>query len=144
MFRSGNWVCLQNCHLARSWMPHLEALVEGLPSRAEMHPDFRLWLTSAPCAHFPVPVLQSSIKITMEPPKVGPKPQTSFSGSSYNLVQLSQDRRTSFCLELSTVRTLPYSIASFKTFCIVYHLVVCHYSHSNLMKEPLYPKIVHS
>ena len=66
---SGDWVCLQNCHLAKSWMVRMEQIVEGLQTDPDVHDDFRLWLTSMPAAHFPVPVLQSGIKVTMEPPK---------------------------------------------------------------------------
>ena len=53
-------------------MPELERQVAKLrmDSEPEVHINFRLWLTSMPCAHFPVPVLQSGIKITMETPKV--------------------------------------------------------------------------
>nr|XP_046487754.1 dynein axonemal heavy chain 1-like [Neodiprion pinetum] len=64
----GNWLFFQNCHLAPSWMPRLETLVDEL-SPESTHRDFRLWLTSLPCAHFPVSILQNCSKITVEPPR---------------------------------------------------------------------------
>ena len=65
--RNGDWVCLQNCHLAVSWLPRLEAILEETAGTDE-HPDYRLWLTSMPSKAFPVPVLQNGIKLTQEPP----------------------------------------------------------------------------
>ncbi|XP_062904770.1 dynein axonemal heavy chain 2 [Mobula hypostoma] len=64
----GNWVFLANCHLSLSWMPQLDKLIEQLQIE-DPHPDFRLWISSSPHPDFPVSILQSSIKITTEPPK---------------------------------------------------------------------------
>ena len=66
--RDGNWVYLQNCHLYASWMPSL-ARIAGNFKPDDINDDFRLWLSSMPSPVFPVSVLQSGLKITMEPPK---------------------------------------------------------------------------
>ena len=44
---AGDWVCLQNCHLASSWMPAMESLRESLQT-IKLHEEFRLWLSSMP------------------------------------------------------------------------------------------------
>ncbi|KAL1493068.1 hypothetical protein ABEB36_011203 [Hypothenemus hampei] len=67
----GHWVVLQNIHLVKKWLPalekHLEKYAEG------SHPDYRVFISAEPAssstAHIiPQGILESSIKITNEPP----------------------------------------------------------------------------
>jgi len=81
--KTGDWVLLQNCHLAKSWMPRLESLLASFnePPRPDaptsdlfiagnsIHQSFRLFLTSFPASYFPVSILQNGLKLTNEPPK---------------------------------------------------------------------------
>ncbi|KAG7222943.1 hypothetical protein INR49_015970 [Caranx melampygus] len=68
--KSGNWVFLQNCHLAVSWMLAMEELIKTFTEPdTSIHENFRLFLSSMPTKVFPVTVLQNAVKVTNEPPK---------------------------------------------------------------------------
>nr|XP_015200901.1 PREDICTED: dynein heavy chain 6, axonemal [Lepisosteus oculatus] len=67
---TGNWIFLQNCHLAVSWMLAMEELIKSFTEpNTTIHENFRLFLSSMPTKIFPVTVLQNSVKVTNEPPK---------------------------------------------------------------------------
>lgn len=67
---TGDWVFLQNCHLAASWMNRLETIVKDFNNvDAGIHPNFRMFLSSMPSKVFPIAVLQDGVKVTNEPPK---------------------------------------------------------------------------
>ncbi|XP_017317258.1 dynein axonemal heavy chain 6 isoform X2 [Ictalurus punctatus] len=68
--KNGNWIFLQNCHLAVSWMLSMEEIIKSFSEPdITIHENFRLFLSSMPTSVFPVTVLQNSVKVTNEPPK---------------------------------------------------------------------------
>ncbi|CAD5112359.1 DgyrCDS1592 [Dimorphilus gyrociliatus] len=68
--KTGDWVFLQNCHLAASWMLSMEEMIKKMQEKPQdVHEDFRLFLSSMPAKSFPVTVLQNAVKVTNEPPK---------------------------------------------------------------------------
>lgn len=56
--------------MQQSWLSQLEKLIDrNLDfAKGKGNSDFRLFLTSLPIDNFPISILQSSIKITNEPP----------------------------------------------------------------------------
>ncbi|XP_024875279.1 dynein beta chain, ciliary [Temnothorax curvispinosus] len=69
--KNGHWVVLQNIHLVKKWLPLLEKKLEMAAEGS--NPDYRMFMSaepaSTPAGHIiPQGILESSIKITNEPP----------------------------------------------------------------------------
>ncbi|XP_067212065.1 dynein beta chain, ciliary [Linepithema humile] len=69
--KNGHWVVLQNIHLVKKWLPLLEKKLEMAAEGS--HADYRMFMSaepaSTPAGHIiPQGILESSIKITNEPP----------------------------------------------------------------------------
>ncbi|XP_059505480.1 dynein axonemal heavy chain 1 [Stegostoma tigrinum] len=101
----GKWVFFQNCHLAPSWMPSLERLIETVDPD-KVHRDFRIWLTSLPSNKFPVSILQNGSKMTIEPPR----------GIKANLMKTYMNLTNDFlnsCSKVSDFKALLLSLCLF-------------------------------
>ncbi|CAG5122025.1 unnamed protein product [Candidula unifasciata] len=69
--KKGHWVVLQNVHLVARWLPNLEKKLEQYSE--ESHLNYRLFISAEPAGSrefhiMPQGILESSVKITNEPP----------------------------------------------------------------------------
>lgn len=64
----GEWIVLQNCHLAPRLLPPLESLFISNVSSMVVHPNFRLWWTAFEHASLSASLLHMSIKLSLETP----------------------------------------------------------------------------
>lgn len=132
---SGEWVILQNCHLAASWMPALERICQKLHPDC-VHKTFRLWLTSYPWENFPVSILQNGVKITNEPP-VGLKENLLRTFNPDPLDDLVQQQSLSSS-KMLTLRKLSYSL------CFFHALVQERRTYGAIVRIPTFSLCFHS
>ncbi|XP_076055179.1 LOW QUALITY PROTEIN: dynein axonemal heavy chain 5-like [Oratosquilla oratoria] len=62
----GKWLLLQNCHLS---LDFCQEILDSVTETDQIHPCFRMWLTTEVHKNFPIGLLQISIKFTNEPPQ---------------------------------------------------------------------------
>lgn len=111
-------------------MPKLDKIVEVMQD-GKSHKNFRLWLSSNPNPDFPIAILQNSIKMTTEPPKVKLKNYNNIRKCRYNnhwsqglkanmkrLYNTITDVQFSKCTSQSKYKKLLFSLCFFHSILI--------------------------
>ena len=61
----GEWVCIQNAHLAGGFLQELEEMIDSLGMCDD---NFKIWITTEPSDAFPMGLLHRGTRVTCEPP----------------------------------------------------------------------------
>ncbi|CAH1408276.1 unnamed protein product [Nezara viridula] len=107
----GYWIFLANCHLSLSWMPALDKIIELLQMDPKLHRRFRLWLSSSPHPDFPLSILQTSLKMTTEPPK-------GLKANMKRLYNIITEERFSVCHNQAKYKKLLFGLCFFHAVLI--------------------------
>jgi dynein heavy chain len=65
--QKGDWLLLENLHLASDRIPELQEIMGKLHTK-DINNRFRLWFSTVAVKGFNVRLLQSTIKVALQPP----------------------------------------------------------------------------
>ncbi|XP_072155544.1 dynein beta chain, ciliary isoform X1 [Bemisia tabaci] len=107
--KEGHWVILQNIHLVKKWLPALEKKLENLSENA--HAQYRVFMSAEPAATasahiIPQGILESSIKITNEPP-------TGMQANLHKALDCFSQETLEMCTKEAEFKTILFSLCYF-------------------------------